>query len=363
LNEITELENMVVISNKSDLETMSNMWPENKQTSNKQSKQINTMMVDTDCYINDQNPSSEEAKVKGFKNRRMKMRKKKIFQETSNISVKLVKTTTHQRDRTGRFLRAKDVDNKLVQDKSSNIVLVGSDVEALYPSLQDIQTANIIFRAIMETEIGFEGVHFQEAVRYIVLNTTEVECRRGELRRVLPWRRHTNGVRPGCGDQEQWEFPNVELSKRDKRLVIATVMKIAVLVLFRTHVYTFGGDFFCKKQGGPIGLRSTCTIARIVMLWWDVKWLDMMATSNLTLEERIRYTDDLRAWLYSVRLGWRWQGGQLLFSSGWRKEEMQKGMTGLQKTVVLCGMMNDVCGFLKMTMESADDFPDKTTYP
>ena len=41
----------------------------------------------------------------------------------------------------------------------------------------------------------------------------------------------------------------------------------------------------------------------------------------------------------------------------WRREEMAKGMTGLQKTVeVLKGMLNSICDFLVLTMESADDF-------
>ena len=71
-------------------------------------------------------------------------------------------------------------------------------------------------------------------------------------------------------------------------MVVATVMKIAVLVLFRTHVYEFGGKFFLQKKGGPIGLRSTCAIARIIMLWWDEQFMSLVAKSNLTTEEQVR---------------------------------------------------------------------------
>ena len=73
---------------------------------------------------------------------------------------------------------------------------------------------------------------------------------------------------PEVGHQQQWVLPpRVRLTAREKRMIIARVMKIAVLVLLRTHVYEFGGKFFLQKKGGPIGLRSTCAIARIVMLW------------------------------------------------------------------------------------------------
>ena len=91
--------------------------------------------------------------------------------------------------------------------------IVGADVEALYPSLEAIEVANIVYTAIMETEVKFEGVDYLEGCRYIALTSTEQECRLGPLRRVLPRRRHKNGVRPGVsgpgpsgpsiGDQDQ----------------------------------------------------------------------------------------------------------------------------------------------------------------
>ena len=129
-----------------------------------------------------------------------------------------------------------------------------ADVEALYPSLSDIEVAEIVYQAIMETDIGFEGVDYMEGVKYIVMNSTAQECRTSPLRRILPRRRHVNGVRPGVtgtdplgpesGCQDQWKYPpNVKLTDREKRMIVATIMKIAVLVLFRTHVYEFGGKF------------------------------------------------------------------------------------------------------------------------
>ena len=193
-----------------------------------------------------------------------------------------------------RYLKAGEVDNRLVQDKSKNQVVVGSDVEALYPSLQDTQVAEIIFNAIMETKVGFEGVNHQEGARYIVLNCTEQECRLGPLGRVSPRRRFKKETRPGVtgagplgaevGDQEQWKFPRVTLTEREKRLIIATVMRIAVLTLFQTHTYSFGGKYYLQKEGGPIGLRSTCCIARLVMLWWDEELLKVLVKNNIITE-------------------------------------------------------------------------------
>ena len=168
----------------------------------------------------------------------------------------------------------------------------------------------------------------------MALNSTAQECQASGLRRVLPWRRHVNGTRPGVtgegplgaerGDQEQWVFPKVELTKREKRMIVATVMKIAVLVLFRSHVYTFGGKFYLQKRGGPIGLRSTCAIARIVMLDWDDRWLAMVDRNNIKLVDKARYMDDLRAWLYAIKLGWRWVVSWSITPSGSRRRSTRR---------------------------------------
>ena len=241
-------------------------------------------------------------------------------------------------------------------------------MEALYPSLDAVQVAEIIYKAIMETDVGFISINYAEGAKYIAMNSTAQECRISPLRRILPVRSSNKGVRPGVtgvdpmgpevGDQQQWVLPpRVRLTMREKRMIVATVMKIAVIILFRTHVYEFGGKFFLQKKGGPIGLRSTCAIARIVMLWWDEKLLSLVARNNLTLKQKARIMDDIRLWLHSVRLGWRWVNNGLRFSMSWRKEEMEAGMTGLQKTAeVLRGMMNSICDFLVLTMETADEF-------
>ena len=84
------------------------------------------------------------------------------------------------------------------------------------------------------------------------------------------------------------------MSENEKKLIIAKVLHKAVLTLFQTHTYTFGGKFFLQKRGGPIGLCSTCCIARLVMVWWDMQLLDILKTCKITLEEKMRYMDDIR---------------------------------------------------------------------
>ena len=46
--------------------------------------------------------------------------------------------------------------------------------------------------------------------------------------------------------------------------------------MFRKHFYTFGGKNFLQSEGGPIGLRGTCAVARVIMQIFDRKWISFL---------------------------------------------------------------------------------------
>ena len=70
------------------------------------------------------------------------------------------------------------VANDLIQDRSAKLQIVGSDIAALYPSLEAVEVAKIVYNAILETEVKFSGVNYTEACRLIAFTSTEQECRK-----------------------------------------------------------------------------------------------------------------------------------------------------------------------------------------
>ena len=160
------------------------------------------------------------------------------------------------------------------------------------------------------------------------------------------------------GNQDQWEFPNLEngLTGKEQKMLIAKVMKTAVMAMFRCHTYSFAQKFYHQREGGPIGLRSTCCIARLTMLWWDDKLLEVLGSMKVDLVAGARYMDDIRVWLRAIRLGWRVVNRALVYKETWRQEEVAKGLTPLQKTTeIMEDVMNSVCGWLRLTMENEDN--------
>jgi hypothetical protein len=115
------------------------------------------------------------------------------------------------------------------------------------------------------------------------------------------------GVRPAMtsdpDNDKNWDFPcQVEsLTTMEKRRIVATVVQIGVLTMMGTHVYTFDGKLFWA--GGPIGLRSTCVVARITMSEWDARWWRIMEDNNVELKGKSRYMDDIHNFLYALKAG------------------------------------------------------------
>ena len=178
-------------------------------------------------------------------------------------------------------------------------------------------------------------------------------------------RRGSRGVRPGVrgegpmgrvpGDQEQWRFPKVVLSEGEKKDLIATVVRIATEFMFRNHIYSFGGKMYKQSKGGPIGLRGTCAIARLVMCMWNSKWIQKMEKSKVRMELAMRYMDDGRAFLFPIKAGWRWGNGDLVYCKKWECEDKELSPVEITRRV-LHGTMMEVEEFLRFTMETEDDF-------
>ena len=69
------------------------------------------------------------------------------------------------------------------------MVLLGSDIASLYPSLDAEKVPEIVYNAVLKSDIKRTNIDYVEATRYIALNWSEEKCNRSKLRRVLPVRR------------------------------------------------------------------------------------------------------------------------------------------------------------------------------
>ena len=258
---------------------------------------------------------------------------------------------------------------EMIQNYEEKMVLIGGDVISLYPNLEIDSMVEKVKEAILTSDMKWEDVDYLEGVRYLALNWDAEQCRMSKLRRVLPVRRGKRGSRPGMmgtgprgptrGDQEQWIFPEVTLLDWEKKMIVAEVVSIATKAMFTHHFYTFGGETYHQAQGGPIGLRGTCAIARMVMQMFDCKWSNKLEQMGIRVWLMIRYVDDIRVALPPIREGWRWVEGALKYTKRWEEEDMLSGVSAEKSTKELLGStMQEVETYLKFTVESGEEFKD-----
>ena len=83
-------------------------------------------------------------------------------------------------------------------------------------------------------------------------------------------------------------------------------LEIAINFFFTNFVYTFGGEFFLQKFGGPIGARLTMAVSRLVMQAWYDEFKEILKNSNIEEKSKGIYVDDGRDIVTKLKIGTRY---------------------------------------------------------
>ena len=67
------------------------------------------------------------------------------------------------------MMNSSEVPNSVVQDRSIPMVIIGADVVSLYPNLRWEPAGEQVYKAIMESDIKYEGLNYKEGVRFLAL--------------------------------------------------------------------------------------------------------------------------------------------------------------------------------------------------
>ena len=267
-----------------------------------------------------------------------------------------------------RIITSNEALEEDLQDYSVPMVVVGGDVVSLYPNLDVDSVVERIKDEVMRTDMKFTNIDYLEAARYLVLNWSVEESRSSGLRRILPTRKGKRGTKPGIrgagprgklrGDQEQWSFKeDLVLEDWEKKQIVAEVIKLATKTMFNRHFYTFGGRTYHQRGGGPIGLRGTCAVARLIMQIFDRKWGGLLKSMGVKYYDLVRYMDDIRMILPPFKCGWRWVEGNIMYCKRWEIEDVN--LSAIERTRrVLAGSMEKIEPYLRFTTETEEDFRD-----
>ena len=103
------------------------------------------------------------------------------------------------------------------------------------------------------------------------------------------------------------------------------MVKVTTREIFKHHLYMFAGNPIRQSKGGPIGLRLTSLVARIIMDQWMVGFLVAVTNAGLEVHAVIKYVDDVNLVLTMLQLGTRWVNGQFITKDKWIAEDVKAG--------------------------------------
>ena len=176
--------------------------------------------------------------------------------------------------------------------------------------------------AILTSDVTIENFDHLAALRYLtIIGGNELLSKIGVRRLAPKWLGNRQDLTSVGGSKSKnpksWLDTRKEIMDFEKKRIVAAVLEIMVNLVMSTHVYVFCGRYFLQKLGGPIGLRSTATIAALIMKIWDQAWLKLVKNEGLNILEFFRYVDDVRNFTFALSEGWRWVNGRFEFNFQW----------------------------------------------
>jgi hypothetical protein len=106
---------------------------------------------------------------------------------------------------------------------------------------------------------------------------------------------------------------------------VSRMAEIGVRAVWDNFTYSFGGNTYLQKSGGPIGARLTMATARIVMQNWGRKYRGILSTCGLEDWLSESYVYDARQSTQAVKKGNRFdvETGKMKFSREALQEDLK----------------------------------------
>ena len=244
--------------------------------------------------------------------------------------------------------------------QEKGFVIVGSDVEKLFPSLKPLEAARLARIAILQSEVEVCQINAIMGLRYLLIVGGRELLERNKLIRLCPvWQGNREDLISLGGkktnDDKFWRDTRKEITSMERKRITAAVIETAVIVTMNTHLYSFMGHTYIQLSGGPIGLRLTAALAGLVMAFFDKALDKLLEREKILTNLKFRYVDDGRLGLRPVRSGWRWCNGGVRYNPDWCEED---DLLGPQKrtTHLINGALNSLVEYLHFTTEDHLDY-------
>ena len=246
-----------------------------------------------------------------------------------------------------------------IQNFDQKPIFIGADVVSLYPNLEKSITGEMMYRAVMESNITFEGIDYERLSVYLFLTLGAGVLTKCGLEVCIPTRRgDPSESRSLAGkrnrDLSEWMVKSYNFTDKIKKEMLGRLIQTLTVVLMSSSCYTFGGKIYRQKTGAGIGERSSACIAKVTMSLWDKMWASSQMDAGLWIPLFIRYIDDIRVYVFPINPGWDWSGTEWVY-----KKDEDDGLSYEQRTRrTLLKTSNSILEGIDLTVERELDFEE-----
>ena len=76
-------------------------------------------------------------------------------------------------------------------------------------------------------------------------------------------------LEPGTNTISKFHPPEQVATVEQEKLMFALTLEEGILAVFGSHYYSFNGEVKLQQEGGPIGLKVSGSVGKVVMLSWS----------------------------------------------------------------------------------------------
>ena len=188
-----------------------------------------------------------------------------------------------------------------LQNFSEKPILIGADVASLYPNLKKEITGEMMYRAVLECDIKFEGLNYGllNVYLFLVLGASCMfKCDLGDCKPIRKGKSNARSLLVKTNrDQNEWEIKQENFTDELMKKMLGRLLQITTIVLMSSSCYTFAGEIYCQVTGAGIGERGSACVAKTIMSLWDELWACGQFKGGLFCPLFICYVDDIRIYI------------------------------------------------------------------
>ena len=249
---------------------------------------------------------------------------------------------------------------------TDKLVVMSEDVEALYPSITHNDTMCAIEELMKRSSVTMD-VDWKEMSKYIAVNGG-ISPANGRIQQFIPVPSNQNRLgRPRTNtflsqtDESKWRWNNqCEPDNSEIRELFTVMIMKVVSFVMKNHIYSFDGKVYRQTKGGPIGLRLTGVLAKIVMIEFGRRWKELTSELGIYVPLDAIYVDDHNIATREVKPGVRYNSDRRYIFLEQESVVRDRQLSATQRTAAfITSITNTIMpGSIKMKHDVPDNHED-----